>query len=389
MRGEADARNDLRQPEIMELASVPGFVVFDLPGAPLSAGGTRLAPDVTRTEVALLARAMTYKFAALGERVGGAKAGVVGDPADRVASAERMALFCAEIRPLVDAGRFLTGPDMGTSEEDFAPLRVGRAAPAAIRAVVGGVPFEDVLTGYGVVVAAEMALRVGRVGPVSPVGPVGPVGRVGRVDGWEGRSAAIEGFGKVGGGVAREVANRGGHVVAVSTVVGCLADSSGLEVERLLALRGIHGDRCVVHYGLPVRPPDRLFTAVDAEVIVPGTRPGVISRRLAEALPRAVQVVAPAANAPYTAAGADVLRRRGIIALPDFVCNAGAVIGYRSARDATPERVLADVEDRIGELVRAALGHPSGPLTGACERAAEFLRGWWGDPPGPPFAAPG
>src|SRR6266536_2173793 len=161
MRGEADARNDLRQPEIMELASVPGFVVFDLPGAPLSAGGTRLAPDVTRTEVALLARAMTYKFAALGERVGGAKAGVVGDPADRVASAERMALFCAEIRPLVDAGRFLTGPDMGTSEEDFAPLRVGRAASAAIRAVVGGVPFEDVLTGYGVVVAADRARHRG------------------------------------------------------------------------------------------------------------------------------------------------------------------------------------------------------------------------------------
>ncbi|HTQ90938.1 MAG TPA: Glu/Leu/Phe/Val dehydrogenase dimerization domain-containing protein, partial [Streptosporangiaceae bacterium] len=46
-------------------------VVFDLPGAPLSAGGTRLAPDVSVTEVAVLARSMTYKFAALGERVGG------------------------------------------------------------------------------------------------------------------------------------------------------------------------------------------------------------------------------------------------------------------------------------------------------------------------------
>ena len=35
-------------PEVIELGSVPGFVVFDLPGAPVSAGGTRLAPDVTR-----------------------------------------------------------------------------------------------------------------------------------------------------------------------------------------------------------------------------------------------------------------------------------------------------------------------------------------------------
>ena len=185
---------DRSGPEIIELASVPGFVVFDLPGAPVAAGGTRLAPDVTAAEVALLARAMTYKFAVLGERVGGAKAGVLGEPADRVARAGLMARYCAEIRPLADSGRFLTGPDMGTSEQDFAPLRARRAAPPAIAAVVGGVPFEDVLTGYGVAVAAETALCAGPGG------------------GWAGRSAAIEGFGKVGGGVAREVAGRGGRV---------------------------------------------------------------------------------------------------------------------------------------------------------------------------------
>ena len=72
-------------PEILELSSVPGFVVFDLPGVAESAGGTRLAPDVSVAEVALLARAMTYKFAALGEQTGGAKAGVRGDPSDRPA----------------------------------------------------------------------------------------------------------------------------------------------------------------------------------------------------------------------------------------------------------------------------------------------------------------
>jgi len=32
------------------------------------------------------------------------------------------------------------------------------------------------------------------------------------------------------------------------------------------------------------------------------------------------------------------------------------------------------------------MGHPDGPLAGACEQAAQFLRGWWGQPPGPPFA---
>ena len=358
---------------------MPGFVVFDLPGAPLSAGGTRLAPDVSVAEVAVLARSMTYKFAALGQRVGGAKAGVRGDPADRAGKAALMARFCAEVRPLTDAGRFLTGPDMGTAEEDFAPLRERRAAPAAMRAVVAGVPFEDLLTGYGVVVAAETALGQG------PDGAQGPKGSAGS-KGWDGHSVAIEGFGKVGGGVAREVSRRGGRVVAVSTVAGCVADPSGLDVERLLELRRAHGDACVLRYGRPVMPPQRLFTEVNADVLVPGTRPGTISGQTAGSLPPGVRVVAPAANAPYTAAGAEVLRQRGIVALPDFVCNAGAVIGYRSAADATPDQVLAAVEARIGGLIGEALGHPGGPLAGACEQAGGFLRSWWGEPPGPPFA---
>ena len=352
--------------EVVELGSVPGFVVFDLPGAPVAAGGTRLAPDVSAAEVALLARAMTYKFAALGAQVGGAKAGVRGDPADRAAKAALMTRFCAEVRPLVEAGRFLTGPDMGTSEEDFAPLREDRAAPTAMNSVDGGVPFEDVVTGYGVMVAAEAALDSGR--------------------GWDGRTAAIEGFGKVGGGVAREVTRRGGRVVAVSTVAGCIADPAGLDVGRLLTLRHEHGDECVLRYGGPVLPPAGLFTDVSADVVVPGTRPGSIGTRTATALPPGVQVIAPAANAPYTEEGAAVLRRRGIVALPDFVCNAGAVIGYRSPAEATSDQVLAGVEATIGAIIGAALAHRDGPLTGACERAGEFLRGWWGEPPAPPFA---
>jgi glutamate dehydrogenase (NAD(P)+) len=126
---------------------------------------------------------------------------------------------------------------------------------------------------------------------------------------------------------------------------------------------------------------------VQADVVVPGTRPGVISAQTAGSLPPGIRVVAPAANVPYTAEGAGVLRQRGIVALPDFVCNSGAVIGYRSPADATPDQVLASVETTITGLIRDALRHPSGPLAGACERAARFVRGWWGEPPSPPYAS--
>jgi glutamate dehydrogenase (NAD(P)+) len=356
------------RPETVELRQVRGFIVFDLPGAETSSGGTRLAPDVTMAEVALLARAMTYKFAVLGVQVGGAKAGVVGDPVDRAGRAARMARYCAEIRPLADAGRFLTGPDMGTSEQDFAPLREHQPAPGAITAVLGGVPFEDLLTGYGVAVAAEVALRARTGG------------------GWDGRSAAIEGFGKAGGGAAREIISRGGQVVAISTLAGSIADPAGLDVEKLLVLRDSYGDECIAHCGLPVGSPAELFTA-EADVVVPGARPGAINGPVAQSLAPSVLVVAPAANVPYTRQGAKVLRGRGITALADFVCNAGAVIGYRSAPEATPGQVLAAVADKINEVMQPALGHPSGPLAGACEHAAGFLRSWWGEPPAPPFAA--
>jgi glutamate dehydrogenase (NAD(P)+) len=355
------------EPEVVRLGTVPGFIVFDLPGAPHSAGGTRLAPDVSEHEVALLARAMTYKFAALGAEMGGAKAGLIGDPADRQSRAAKLAAYCAEIQPLADEGRFLTGPDMGTFEEDFAPLRERRAAPAAISAVVDDVPFEDLLTGFGVAVAADTALRARTQG------------------GLAGHTVAIEGFGKVGGGVAREVISRGGRVVGVSTVAGSLHDPAGLDVQRLLDLRRAHGDRCVLEYGRPAGPTSELFT-MPADVFVPGARPGIVTSRVAETFPANVQVVAPAANVPYTRAGADVLRQRGIAALPDFVCNAGGVLGYRSAADASPGQVLADVQARVSGLIGQALEHPDGPLAGAAASAQQFLSGWWGDPPAPPFA---
>jgi glutamate dehydrogenase (NAD(P)+) len=125
---------------------------------------------------------------------------------------------------------------------------------------------------------------------------------------------------------------------------------------------------------------------VKADVIVPGTRPGKMDGQAAALLPAGVRVVAPAANAPYTAAGAEVLHQRGILALPDFVCNAGAVIGYRSDADASPAEILARVESVISGVIRESLDHPDGPLAGANELAGKFLRGWWGEPPDPPFA---
>src|SRR5207249_10363298 len=108
---------------------------------------------------------------------------------------------------------------------------------------------------------------------------------------------------------------------------------------------------------------ERLFD-VQADVLVPGARPGVIDRARAARL--AVRAVVPAANVPYASGAPDLLQSRGIRAQADFVANAGAVIGYRSAAGSTPAQVLADVERRVVALVGEACIDPRGPLAGPC-----------------------
>ena len=348
---------------VLRLQTVDGFVAFDLEGARMSAGGTRLAPDVSEQEIVELARAMTYKFAVLGDRLGGAKGGVRAHASDPAARADAMARYCAEIRPLVASRKFLTGPDLGTHEEDFAPIRDLAAVPSVISSTVDGVSFEDVVTGFGVAAAAEAALG-----------------------GLTGRRVAIEGFGKVGGGVAREVVRRGGTVVAVSTVLGAVHDPGGLDVETLWKARRQMGDRCIEALGMAVAPTSALFDA-PADVLVPGARTGAVDHLRAARIQ--AHAVVPAANVPYTAEGLRTLERRGIAAHADFICNAGAVIAYRSRPDAAPAQVLADVEARIRSLMGQAAGHPQGPFAGACEMAERFLATWRGDdlPEGRPLAS--
>jgi glutamate dehydrogenase/leucine dehydrogenase len=271
--------------------------------------------------------------------------------------------FCEEIRPLVASRRFLTGPDLGTYEADFAPLRTPDWEPHVLNSEVDGVAFEDVLTGFGVAVAADAALG-----------------------GLDGRAVAVEGFGKVGAGVARESARRGARIVAVSTLAGCVADPAGLSVDELWEARAKHGDGLVTEVGRPVLPRDALFDA-EADVLVPGARVGVLDRLRSERVP-AVAVV-PAANVPYTAAGLETLGARGIAAHADFVCNAAAVVGYTSPAHASQAQVLDTVEHTIVDLVHASSDHAAGPFAGACAMAETFLRTWrpTGEaPPAPPLA---
>jgi glutamate dehydrogenase/leucine dehydrogenase len=149
-----------------------------------------------------------------------------------------------------------------------------------------------------------------------------------------------------------------------------------LDTELLFELRAEHGDRCVEHLGTPVLPTTALFE-VDADVLVPGARTGVIDADRAARL--RARVVTPAANVPYTVRGLATLRERGILALADFVCSAGATIGYvQELFGELPDADAAHdiVDEWITDLTRRSLAHPDGPFAGASAMAEEFLRTW-------------
>lgn len=345
---------------ILRLKTLDAFIAFDFDDARFSAGGTRFAPDVTEEEAALLARAMTYKFGVLGLQAGGAKGAIRGAPEHK---AELMRRYCDEIRPLIEQRRFGTAADLGTAEADFAALRDPKQPPSIMAGHIGIDSIEDLVTGFGVVVAAETAM--------------------GSLDG---ATFAIEGFGKVGGGVAREAVRRGARIVAVSTIQGCVCDRAGLDVEALLTLRRAHGEGFVHHVGHEFESDPHALLDTDADVLVPGARTGVITAEVAQRL--RTRWIVPAANAPYTADALAILRERRVRYLADFVCNAGATIGFTSGAE-DPSSLFPHVERTIAGLQERAGAHPLGPYEGACAIAENYLRTWRGDdamPDGPPLA---
>jgi glutamate dehydrogenase (NAD(P)+) len=327
------------------------FVVIDHDLFPRAAGGTRMLPDVDVPEVARLARAMTWKFAAGRVPYAGAKAGV------RFAGGDRNAVLESYKRALEPYGEsFLTGPDMGTSPADFLDGKNDDDVVPLWAQSHEGLGMDDLATGHGVKAAAEAAL-----------------GQLDRA--FDGATIALEGFGKVGAGTARASVRAAARLVGVSTVAGLLADADGLDVEELLALREQYGDDFVAHGGQPVRPREGLFE-LECDVLVPGARPDSITREVAERVRCAV--VAPGANIPYAAGAVEVLQGRGIVALPDFISNSGGVHLYMSVgQSEEPAPALAAIEAIVGRAVKRTLETAAEraitPYAGAVREARTYL----------------
>lgn len=198
-----------------------------------------------------------------------------------------------------------------------------------------GEPLEDHATGYGVVVAAEAACGFAGME-------------------LKGATVAIEGFGKVGGGVARYMAEAGAKVVAISTISGAIYNQGGLDTKKLLSMRKQAGDRALEEYqdGRRIDKDEIYFLPVD--VLIPGARPYVIHKN--NAIRIQAKVISSIANIPITDEAEEMLFQRGIHSVPDFVSNAGGVVlGVVDALADTADDVFRAVRGILDPLVRDIL----------------------------------
>lgn len=290
-----------------------GVLVIDNTARGMGKGGTRMSTDLSVREVARLARTMTWKWAAVDLYHGGAKAGILGDPSAPDKEGILRA-FARALRNEVPA-EYVFGLDMGLSERDAAVLadELGdRGAAVGLPRALGGLPYDELgVTGFGVAEAADAAAQAIDL----------PL---------DGATVAIQGFGAVGRAAAERFVELGAHVVAVSTARGAVLDPAGLDIARLSQLRDEVGDDCVREYGGAVDAAAALTT--EAEVLVPAAREDVIGEDLARCT--TARLVVEGANLPTTPAALEILHRRGVTVVPDFIANAGGIVAAAHSMDA-------------------------------------------------------
>jgi leucine dehydrogenase len=250
-------------------------------------GGTRFwnyaSEEEALTDALRLSRGMTYKNALAGLPFGGGKSIIIGD--DR--AGRREDIFRAHGRFIETlGGRYITAVDVGTSTADLEYVHRETEHVACLDARSGD---PSPLTAHGVFPAIEASAKF----------------RWGSVE-LDGRRVALQGCGHVGLHLARELHAAGARLF--------VADTDAEKLRRVVEECG----------ATPVLPEE--IYGVEADIFAPCALGGVINDRTIPLLK--VEIVAGAANNQLLEARhGDVLEARRILYAPDYVANAGGIIG--------------------------------------------------------------
>jgi glutamate dehydrogenase (NAD(P)+) len=347
-----------------------GVLVIDNTSTGPGKGGIRFAPSVTPLEIFRLARTMTWKCAAAGLPFGGAKSGIIADPniVDRVSW---MKSFAKMIRPYCPS-QYIAATDVGTTELDMAifaheigDMRACTGKPSEL----GGIPHELGTTGYGVSIALQTALDILKDLKIMQ-GQQKTETRV-----------VIQGFGNVGSFAARFLDQNGIKVVGVSDVSGFIysKDENGLNIPKLMKqMKGKAKLSDLQDYGYDIRDKDEIFE-IDLDIFIPAAMGGVINNKTApKLLGKGVKMVVEAANIPTTADACEYLHNNKIWIIPDFLANAGGVIGSFVEYQGRTEKEAFDlieykITKNIKEVVTEAIMKEENPRKIATELSKQIV----------------
>ena len=315
----------LRHPEKQIITSVPvhkdngevevytGIRVIHNSSRGPAKGGIRFDMNVTLDEVKALAAWMTWKCAVVNIPFGGAKGGVICDPANMsMPELERMTRrYTSAIIDTLGPDSDVPAPDVNTNERVMAWVMdtYSMHKRHTVTAVVTGKPIEmggslgrREATGRGCMLVTRQALA--RLG--LPL---------------KGARVAVQGFGNVGSVTADLLAKEGATIVAVSDKNGGIYNAKGLDVADLLAHVKEH--KFLTGYPKGDAITNAELLTIDCDVLVPAAMENVINSKNA-GLIRA-KIICEGANGPTTANADKILEDKGIYVIPDILANAGGV----------------------------------------------------------------
>ena len=276
-------------------------------------GGIRYAPDVTLDEVRALAAWMTWKCAVANLPYGGAKGGVVCDPALlSMSELERITRrYTADIMEFLGPEIDVPAPDMNTNEQVMAWIMdtYSMHLRHTVTAVVTGKPLDlggsrgrQEATGRGCMIVITEALKRFNM----------------RV---EDTNVVVQGFGNVGGMAARLMAQAGFKIVCVIEVDGAVHNRHGLDIEALMLHRKDTGSILNFPEAENLSQEEALYLPCD--VLLPAAKENVLTSRTAPHVN--CKIICEGANGPTTPAAEPILLDKGIFVLPDILANAGGV----------------------------------------------------------------
>ncbi|MGI9388622.1 MAG: Glu/Leu/Phe/Val family dehydrogenase [Boseongicola sp.] len=290
-------------------------------------GGIRYSLGVNQDEVEALAALMTYKCALVEVPYGGSKGGLCIDPReydeDELERITRRFAYELAKRDLIDPAQNVPAPDMGTGEREMAWIADqyarmnttdinSRACVTGKPPHAGGIQGRVEATGRGVQYSLQEYFR--HPDDVAEAGLSGSL---------EGKSVVIQGLGNVGYHAAKFLSEEdGSKVVGIIERDGALVDDNGLDVEAVSHWIKSHGG--VKGYATSGYVEDGIKVLEhECDILIPAALEGVINLSNADRIK--APLVIEAANGPVTAGADEVLRKNGIIIIPDMYANAGGV----------------------------------------------------------------